>query len=128
MTSELSIRLAPDQLKSIVEQSVREHLVATLSKDPDAIVKAIVNAALKPEPGSYRSRSLFAGELDDQIRELAKQIVTEILASERPRIEAELRRRITADLLTEAALKQTIDQMGSLYISIGLPPDQRDEA
>lgn len=117
--TDILVRLDPGQLKEIVENSVREHLIQTLSKDPDAVVKAVVDAALKAPSNSYdRNKTLFKDELERQIRELAKDIVTGILTEERPRIEAELRRRITAESLTEAALSQTIDQLGHLYISI----------
>lgn len=126
MTADLMVRIDPAQLKTLVEDSVRQQLVQALSKDPDAIVRAVVDAALKSGGTGY-GRTPFSTELDKQIREIALEITREILAAERPKIEAELRRRITAELLTEAALKQTIDQMGSLYITVGTPetPDDR---
>lgn len=119
----LFVQLNPRQVTEAVDLALREAIAKELSRDPDALVKAVIEAALSSRGTGYGStHSMFKTELDKVIREEALKALTATFEEERPRINAELRRRITAELLTDAVLAQTIDKLQGIYVTVGAVP------
>ena len=126
MTLDLFVKLDPQKVSGAVDLALREAIAKELGRDPDALVKAVVEAALKEGgTGSYNSRgSLFKLALDKIITEEATARVGQILEEERPRIVEALRNKIDAGALIDSFLERT----SSLWIAVGGKPDEGGEA
>ncbi|MBX3031445.1 MAG: hypothetical protein KF809_14965 [Chloroflexi bacterium] len=108
MRSQVTVSVDPAAVKEAIDESVRLAVAQALGPHKDALVKAIVDAALAKPRGGY-GQSPFAQSLDAQIREEAKAAVHELIVEEGPRIRAALKARLTADGMVDAILRQVLE-------------------
>lgn len=94
--------------KDIIDAHVKAAVAQTLSKDPSALIKAVVDAAMKQRaPNSYSSDPpIWDQQVNAMIREVAKQTFDEWLNEMKPVIAKEVRARLAGK-----NGKQTIDDI-----------------
>jgi predicted component of type VI protein secretion system len=112
--------------KEVIDAHVKAAVVAALNKDPEALVKAVVNAAMnQKDRNSYSSDgSIWDQQVNAMIREVAKATFDEWLAEMKPMIAREVRQRLAGK-----NGKKTIDDiveklstaLGGFQVSICIP-------
>ena len=134
--SGLFVKLEPKQVEGAVDIAVRSALAEVLGRDPDALVKAVVNGALSEAgPNGYGRRgTLFAQAIDRLVQSEATAAVADILEAQRPRVRAILVERLTRELDPQKLAGNYADALiaamsGSLYVSVSVnvtAPPPRD--
>lgn len=135
--SGLFVKLEPKQVEGAVDIAVRSALAEVLGRDPDALVKAVVNGALsEPSTNGYGRRgTLFAQAIDRLVQEEATSAVKDILETQRPRVRAILVERLTRELDPQKLAGSYADALiaamsSSLYVSVSVnvtaPPQPLD--
>jgi hypothetical protein len=125
--SGLFVKLEPKQVEGAVDIAIRAALAEVMGRDPDALVKAVVNAALSEKrDGGYGPKgTLFAKAIDKLVQDEATAAVGEIIEGQRERIRGLLVDRLTRELdpaklagTYADALIAAID--ASMYVSVNL--------
>jgi hypothetical protein len=125
------VKLEPKQIQNAVDLSIREAVAEVLGKDPDALVKAVVDAALKPRDSYGRpatGKTPFETAVDRMIHDEATEAVKELVDANRLRIRETIKARVAeqwdldtiggdfADSLIDA-LKSGVSVYGSVKIA-----------
>jgi hypothetical protein len=125
---EVFVKLDQAQVKEAVDASVRMAVTEALGRNSDALVKAVVDAALNEQTSNgYNRTTAFRAALDRTIRDEAQRAVDALLEAERPRIHAVLRERITAERLVERFIDTILETQGGLFVNVRIAPPSADE-
>jgi len=125
--SGLFVKLEAKQVEGAVDIAIRSALAEVLGRDPDALVKAVVNAALteRARDGYGSKGTLFAKAIDSLVQDEAKAAVSDIIESQRDRIRAVLVDRLTRELDPGKLAGTYADALiaaisASMYVSVNL--------
>lgn len=81
--------------KEIIDAHVKAAVASALNKDPEALVRAVVNAAMSAKDrNNYSSNSIWDDQVSAMIREVAKATFDEWLNEMKPTIAKEVRARL----------------------------------
>jgi hypothetical protein len=78
----------------IVQASVKAAVVQALGKDPEALVRAVVDAAMHEKTNSYDRTTIWDSKVNAAIRDVAAEAFKEWLDEQRPMIRAAVRARL----------------------------------
>lgn len=82
--------------KDVIDAHVRAAVANVLNRDPEALVRAVVDAALSQKrPGAYSNDPpIWQEKVNEMIREVASATWTAWIDEQRPKIEAAVRARL----------------------------------
>ena len=80
--------------KEIIDAHVKAAVITALNKDPEALVRAVVNAAMNEKDRSYSNFTIWDTQVNSMIREVAKATFDEWLNEMKPTIAKEVRARL----------------------------------
>ncbi len=111
--------------KEVIDAHVKAAVVAALNKDPEALVRAVVQAAMnQKDRNSYSSSTIWDDQVNAMIREVAKATFDEWLTEMKPTIAKEVRSRL-AGKNGKATIDQIVDklttELNGFQVSIHVP-------
>lgn len=93
--------------KEIIDAHVKAAVASVLNKDPEALIRAVVQAAMaEKDRNNYSSTSIWDQQVNAMIRETAKATFNEWLDEQKPVIAKLVRAK-----LTEKNGKKTVDDI-----------------
>lgn len=70
----MEIKLDDKDVKKAVDTQLRVSMMEALGKNPDALIKSIVNEALSVKKNSYDNKTVFQTSIDECIRDAGKEV------------------------------------------------------
>ena len=101
--------------RDIIDAQVRAAVALALNKDPGALVKAVVEAALNQKKDSYSRDTIWMEQLNALIREVAKEEFTKWCESMRPEIAKLMKAKLGGN--SKALVEQIATKMTSAMTS-----------
>jgi hypothetical protein len=81
--------------KEIIDAHVKAAVASALGRDPSALIKAVVDAAMRqPDSNSYGRQTVWESEVNKMILAVAQQTFNEWLEEMKPTIAKEVRSRL----------------------------------
>lgn len=81
--------------KEVIDANVKAAVVNALNKDPQALVRAVVDAALAQKDNrSYGSKTIWEDKVDEMILNVATETFNEWLNEQKPLIASTVRARL----------------------------------
>ena len=111
--------------EEIIDAQVRSAVAQALGKNPDVLVRAIVDRAIEKKQDGYSRTTIFQDELDEMIRAVAKESLAEWLEELRPEIRKQV--RATLDKRKKEQVAKMADRLldslsnASFYVNIKSP-------
>lgn len=116
------INVSEDIIKAHVQAAVQQ----VLNRDPEKLVKAVVDAALNQKRDHYNSKTIWEEQLNDAIRAVAQETFKEWVESVKPVVAKMIRERFEGPKGKET-VKAIVDKMtaalGSFAVHVSLPRD-----
>lgn len=111
--------------KEVIDAHVKAAVVSALNKDPEALVRAVVQAAMnQKDRNSYSSNTIWDDQVNSMIRAVAKETFDEWLTEMKPTIAKEVRSRL-AEKNGKATIDQIVDKLttalNGFQVSIHVP-------
>jgi len=117
--AEMTVKIDPD----VVAAHIRAAVAKALGENPDALVKAVVDEAMKVKQNSYDKKTVFQTGVENMIREVASKVFREWLDTKRGDIRKAIAARLKAGgdaFVTQAADKLVAALSDNFYVSISL--------
>ena len=81
--------------REVIDAHVKAAVMSALNKDPEALIRAVVNAAMnQKDRNSYSQNTIWDDQVNAMIREVAKATFDEWLNEMKPTIAKEVRARL----------------------------------
>jgi len=109
--------------KEIITTHVAAAVMEALGKDPEALVTAVVNEAMRQKKNSYDSDSVFLSGVKTLIREEASAVFKTWLDEKRPIIQRAITKRLRGEegtFIETVADKLVNGLASSFYVSVSL--------
>ena len=109
--------------KEIISAHVAAAVMEALGKDPDALIKAVVDEAMRTKKNSYESDTIFLSGVKELIRQEANTVFKDWLEQKRPIIQKAILTRLKreeAGFINTVADKLVDGMASSFYVSVGL--------
>ena len=72
--------------KDVIDAQVRAAVMVALNKDPEALVRAVVEAAMSQKKDHYSTQTIWMEQLNQMIRDVAKDEFKAWVEAQRPSI------------------------------------------
>lgn len=109
--------------RDIIDAQVKAAIAIALNKDPAVLVRAVVDAAMGAKKNSYDRETIWQEQVNEMIREVAREQFKEWLVEQRPAVSKMIREKLgksSKELVDKVAAKM-VDGFQNVYISIGWP-------
>lgn len=110
--------------KEVIDAHVKAAVVSALNKDPEALVRAVVHAAMNQKSSNYPNHCIWDEQVSAMIREVAKGTFDEWLNEMKPIIAKEVRQRL-AGKNGKATIDDIVGKLstalGNFQVSIHVP-------
>jgi hypothetical protein len=109
--------------RDIIDAQVKAAIAIALNKDPAVLVRAVVDAAMSAKKNSYDRETIWQEQVNEMIREVAREQFKEWLVEQRPCVSKMIRDKLgksSKELIDKVAAKM-VDGFQNVYISIGWP-------
>ena len=109
--------------KDVIDAQVRAAVATALNKDPEALVRAVVEAAMAAKKNSYDRETIWQEQVNEMIREVAREQFKEWLVEQKPAVSKMIREKLgksSKDLIDKIAAKM-VDGFSNVYLSISWP-------
>lgn len=111
------------KLDEMLKDYIRTAIAEKLGKNPEVLIKAVVDAALCQKKDSYSRETLFQVMVNSMIREEATTVFKEWLAEQRPLIREAVLARLRGEkgkFIETVADKLVEGMASSFYVSVYL--------
>lgn len=109
--------------RDIIDAQVKAAVAIALGKDPEALVRAVVESAMSAKKNSYDRETVWQDEVNKMIREVATEQFRAWLVEQKPAIAKLIRTKLakdTKDLLDKVTTKMA-EGFSNLYLSVTWP-------
>ena len=86
--------------KDVIDAQVRAAVAVALNKDPEALVRAVVEAAMNAKQNSYDRTTIWQEEINKMIRQVATDEFKAFLETQRPDIAKLIKEKLAKDTKT----------------------------
>lgn len=114
--------------KDVIEAQVRAAVAVALSKDPEALVRAVVNAAMDQKDNrGYSGKTIWEEKTNEMIREVAHEAFRGWLEEQRPKIQKAVLARLksTGDVVEKIAAKFADKLQSNFSVSVHFKDEDR---
>lgn len=119
--SSVKVELPAEITKDLVEAHIKAAVVAALAKNPEDLVRGVVEAALRQKRNSYDSASIWDQQLNEAIRASAEGAFREWLDEQKPLFKKLFKERLGKEYrrIIDALAEKLIGGLGSnLYVNV----------
>jgi hypothetical protein len=110
--------------KEVIDAHVKAAVVSALNKDPEALIRAVVSAAMNQKDShSYSGATIWDQQVNAMIREVAKATFDEWLNEMKPTIQKEVRLRLAGKngkKTIDDIVEQLSSALGRFQVSVHL--------
>lgn len=112
-----SINLPKGTVESIVGAHIRATVFEALAKSPEALVKAVVDQALREQRDRYSGKSVFEEAVSEMIRKTAGEVFQEWLTEQRPLIAKQIRAKFdgSSKKLVDTIAEKLVGHLGGMF-------------
>lgn len=107
--SNVSVSLPVEITRDIVQANIKAAVVAALGSNPEALVAAVVAAAMQEKTNSYDSRSIWDKTINEEIRKAAQGAFQEWIVDHMPMVQKAVRARL--DREKKGILERLVDSV-----------------
>ena len=102
--------------REYVEEQIRLAIMQALSKDTEAVVKALVDSALSTKKDSYSKETVLQVAYNNMVREAAVEALKDWIAETQPVIKAAVLKKIQATTgLAETIADRVVEGLGQRF-------------
>jgi predicted RNA-binding protein with PIN domain len=110
--------------KEIIDSHVKAAVAQVLSRDPEALIKAVVDTAMQQkDPGSFGRETIWEKTFNNMVREVAQATFAKWIEEQRPAIERAVRARLDSkerkDLIAKVA-ERLAGSLGQFRVRIDI--------
>lgn len=109
--------------RDVIDAQVKAAVAIALNKDPEALVRAVVEAAIGAKKNSYDRETIWQEQVNEMIREVAKEEFKAWLAAQRPAVAKMIKEKLgknSKELIDKVAAKM-VDGFQNVWISVNWP-------
>lgn len=112
-----AINLPKGTVDAIVSAHIRATVFEALAKNPEALVKACVDQALREQRDRYSGKSIFEEQVSEMIRKTAGEVFAEWLQEQRPLIAKQIRAKFdgSSKKLVDTIAEKLVGHLGGLF-------------
>ncbi len=114
--AEVKIQISQDIIKAHVQAAV----ASVLTKDPEALVKAVVDAAMTERVNSYDRTTIWEKKVNEKIRKVADGIFEAWLEEQKPAIEKAVRSQLAKKTTCQDIARNIVKKMSHVYANLKL--------
>ncbi len=113
---DLKVQIPENMIQKLVTQELRMAVVKALGKDPEAMVKLVVDAAMSAKAG-YGGQTYFEAEVNKMIRDAAREVFRGWLDEHKHLLREALSQRLNRDggKFIETVADKIIDGLASSF-------------
>lgn len=106
--------------KDIIEAQVKAAVMGVLARDSEALVRAVVDAAMNQKRDSYNRQTIWEEKLNQMIRSVADQYLEAWIEQQKPAIHKALATKLAQKGTVGAIADGIIAKMSRVYVSLHL--------
>ena len=114
--AEVKIQISQDIIKAHVQAAV----ASVLAKDPEALVKAVVDAAMNEKTNSYDRTTIWEKKVNELIRKVADGVFEAWLNEQKPAIEKAVRTQLSKKSTCQDIAASIVQKMCRVHVDIAL--------
>jgi hypothetical protein len=123
----IELKLDPKDVCRIIDSHVRKAIMEALGKDPESLIKAVVDSAMSAKSSSFSNKTLFIEASEQMIRDAAREVFKEWLSDKKVLIQNAISKRLKEE--NSAFIETIADKMvaglaSSFYVSCTLKCEQ----
>jgi hypothetical protein len=109
--------------RDVIDAQVKAAVATALNKDPEALVRAVVEAAMNAKKNSYDRETVWQEQINEMIRAVAREEFKAWLETQRAPIAKMIREKLgksSKELIDKMAAKM-VDGFTNIYVSLNWP-------
>lgn len=106
--------------KEIIDAQVKAAVMGVLAKDTDALIRAVIDAAMNQKVNSYDRTTIWEQKLNNEIRKVADQYLEEWIQQQKPAIHKALAAKLSQKGTIGQIADGIIAKMSRVYVSLQL--------
>lgn len=109
--------------EEVITAQVKAAVASVLNKDPERLVRAVVDAAMAQKKDHYDKRSLWEEELNTMIRAVAREEFVAFLAEQRPGIAKLVREKLggSKSKILDDLVGRVVDGVKNVNVAVHWP-------
>lgn len=106
--------------KDVIESQVRAAVAQVLAKDPERLVKVVVDAAMHEKKNSYDRTTIWEDNVNKMIRGVADAVLAAWIEEQKPNIESAIRAQLNKKSTCQDLAKSIVAKMSRVYCTLDL--------